>query len=118
MSNERSNAEHLRLVAMMDQMRAKIADADRKIEVTDVELFALVNLARYGMLHAYAMLSPPGMGEKAAAESHAQLFRIVELDGDGAGKGIPSMIVMLASMLQGERMGNFVIQPPQAEASS
>lgn len=43
---------HLRTDAAMEQERQAAKDHGRKIEISQIELLALANLAKYGIYHA------------------------------------------------------------------
>lgn len=99
----------LSIEAMMDQERQAAMDHGRKIEVSQVELLALANLAKYGLYHALIEL---GAGNDTTVLECASELReaIKQLDGPYVPGTVPTLIKTCAAILGGERLGAYVLE--------
>lgn len=101
--------KHVQTTAKMDQERQAAKSHGKTVRVTQIELLALANLAKYGLYHALIALDAgePGPIRERAGEL---LDAIKELDAPHTPGKTPRLITTCAAILGGERIGQYVME--------
>ena len=103
---ERKSVE---IMAKMDQERHAAKSHGKMCAVSQIELLALANLAKYGLYHALITLDAgePGPILEKAGEL---LDAIKEIDAPHQPGKTPRLITTCAAILGGERIGKYVME--------
>lgn len=99
----------IRVTAKMDQERQAAKSHGKTCAVSQIELLALANLAKYGLYHAMIAL---GAGEPGPLLDRAGelLEAIKDLDTPPVPGKTPRLITTCAAILGGDRIGQYVME--------
>ena len=102
----------LGIAAKMDQERQAAMDHGPRIEVSQIELLALANLAKYGIYHAILEMGINDADQISRVRDCATelLKTIKQLDGEYEPDTTPRLITTCAAILDGERIGQYVME--------
>lgn len=109
-SSEVEEKRHAHITALMDQESAAARDFGKKVDVTEIEVLALANLAKYGLYHALVELGA-SLDQEARAKASALLEEIKGLDSESAQPGkTPRIVAVCAAILSSGRLGKYVLE--------
>jgi hypothetical protein len=106
------------ITARMDGARAVAARIGKGVKLSEMELIALANFARLGLLFVFSQLDgDAGDDAHARAQQHCEELRDTFESKPGQRDGLNHLTQCCTAMLGGERLGKYVVIPQDSGSS-